>query len=74
MEKTPEILSNTLFSSTVEPASSMSFNEPDHHLHIPGAYYNVVNVSDFQPPPEPLQPSRSSNTESSKNSKESLII
>lgn len=65
--------SNTLFSSTDEPASSMSFNEPDHHLHIPGAYYDVVDVSDFQPPPEPLQPSRSSNTESSKNSKESLF-
>jgi hypothetical protein len=66
--------SNTLFSSTVEPAPHMSFNEPDHNLHIPGAYYDVVDVSDFQPPPEPLQPSRSSDTESSKNSKERLLF
>ena len=66
--------SNTLFSSTVKPAPHMSFNEPDHHLHIPGAYYDVVDVSDFQPPPEPLQPSQSSNTESSKNSKEILFL
>ena len=86
--------SNTLFSSMVEPAPSMSFNksdhftfqvlismllapsmsysESDHDLHIPGAYlnyYDVVDVSDFQPPPEPLQPPLSSNTESSKTSK-----
>jgi hypothetical protein len=63
--------SNALFSTTFEPApsTSLSFNNPDHHLHIPGTYYDVVDVSDFQPPPEPLQPSQSSNTESSKNSK-----
>ena len=66
--------SNALFSSMVEPAQSMSFNKPDHHLHIPGAYYDVVDVSDFQPPPEPLQPSQSSNTESSKSSKERLLF
>jgi hypothetical protein len=64
--------SNTLFSSTVEPAPGMSFRESGRDLHIPGAYdnyYDVIDVSDFQPPPEPLQPSRSSNTESSKTSK-----
>ena len=64
--------SNTLFSSLAEPALSMSFSKSDHDLHIPGAYehcYDVVDVSDFQPPPEPLQPSRSSNTESSKTLK-----
>ena len=63
--------SNTLFSSMVEPAPGMSFRESGHDLHIPGAYdnyYDVIDVSDFQPPPEPLQPSRSSNTESSKTS------
>ena len=64
--------SNTLFSSLTEPAPSMSFGESDYDLRIPGAYnnyYDVIDVSDFQPPPEPLQPSRSSNTESSKTSK-----
>ena len=66
--------SNTLFSSMAEPALSMSFNKPDHHLHIPGAYYDVVDVSEFQPPPEPLQPSQSSNTESFKNPKEILLF
>ena len=68
---------NTLFSSLAEPALSMSFSESDHDLHISGAYehyYDVVDVSDFQPPPEPLQPSRSSNTESSKTSKVRLKI
>ena len=44
--------SNTLFSSIAKPAPSMSFNKPNHHLHIPGIYYNVVDVSDFQPLPE----------------------
>ena len=61
--------SNTLFSSMTEPASSASFGES---LHIPGVhhdYNDVVDVSDFQPPPEPLQPSASANTESSKSSK-----
>jgi hypothetical protein len=64
--------SNPLFSSMTEPASSMSFSESDHDLHIPGAhhdYYDVVDVSDFQPPELP-QPSQSANTESSKSSKE----
>ena len=64
--------SNPLFSSMTEPALSMSFSEPDHNLHIPGAhhdYYDVVNVSNFQPPELP-QPSQSANTESSKSSKE----
>ena len=52
--------SNTLFSSMVEPAPGMSFRESGRDLHIPGAYdnyYDVIDVSDFQPPPEPLQPS-----------------
>ena len=66
--------SHTLFSSIVEPAPINEPDEPDDHLHIPGAYYNVVDVSDFQPPPEPLGPSRSSNTESSKGSKVSLMF
>ena len=64
--------SNTLFSSMAEPAPSMSFGKSDHDLHIPGVYHNyydVVDVSDFQPPPEPLQPSGSAKTESSKSSK-----
>ena len=64
--------SNPLFSSMTEPALSMSFSESDHNLHIPGAhhdYYDVVNVSNFQPPELP-QPSQSANTESSKSSKE----
>jgi hypothetical protein len=64
--------SNPLFSSMTEPAPSMSFSESDHDLHIPGAhhnYYDVVDVSDFQPPELP-QPSQSANTESSKSSKE----
>jgi hypothetical protein len=64
--------SNPLFSSMTEPAPSMLFSESDHDLHIPGAhhnYYDVVDVSDFQPPELP-QPSQSANTESSKSSKE----
>ena len=55
-----------------EPASGASFSESDQDLHIPGVhhnYYDVVDVSDFQPPPEPLQPSTSANTESSKSLK-----
>jgi hypothetical protein len=66
--------SNTLFSSLVEPAPSMSFSESNYDLDIPGAYYDVVDVSDFQPPPEPLKPSRSSNTERSKTSKVRLFF
>jgi hypothetical protein len=68
--------SNTLFSSMVEPVPSMSSSVSDHDLHIPGAYHNydVVDVSDFQPPLEPLEPSRSSNTESTKNSKERYLF
>lgn len=65
--------SNLLFSSIIEPVPSVLLGESDHGLHIPGAYRNyddVVDVSDFLPPPEPLQPSRSANTESSKSSKE----
>jgi hypothetical protein len=60
--------SNNLFSSTAEPAPSTSFGESNDDLHIPGAYHNydVVDVSDFQPPPEPLQSFESNNTESSK--------
>ena len=60
--------SNTLFSSMVEPAPSMSFPESDCDLDNPGAYlnYNDIDVSDFQPPPELLQPSGSAGTESSK--------
>ena len=64
--------SNALFSSMTKPASSASFSKSNQDLHIPGVhhnYYDVVNVSDFQPPPEPLQPSASANTESSKSSK-----
>ena len=55
----------------------MSISESDHDLYIPGAYlnyYDVVDVSDFQPPPEPLQLSLSSNTESSKTSKVRLLF
>jgi hypothetical protein len=69
--------SNTLFSSMVEPAPSMSFSESDHLHPIPGAYhdyYDVVNVSDFQPPPGPVQHSQSSNTERSKSSKARLFF
>lgn len=71
--------SNTLFSSMVEPAPSMSLSESDHgrNHHILDAYpnhYDVVDVSDFQPPPERLQPSRSENTDSSKSSKERVFI
>lgn len=65
--------SNTLFSSMVEPAPAKSFSESDHDIHIPGAYqnyYDVIDVSDFQPP-ESLQPS---NTESSKPSKVRLLF
>jgi hypothetical protein len=68
--------SNPLFSSMTEPAPSMSFSESDHDLHIPGAhhdYYDVVDVSDFQPP-ELLQPSQSANSESSKSSKERFFF
>ena len=66
--------SNALFSSMTEPVPSMSFSESDHDLHIPGAhhdYYDVIDVSDFQPPPEP-EPHKSfefNKTESSKSSK-----
>lgn len=67
--------SNTLFASMVDPASNTSFSKSDHNLHIPGAYHNYdVDVSDFQPPPEPLQSSGSANTESSRNSKERLFV
>ena len=57
----------------------MPFGESHHDLHIPGAYlnyYNVVDVSDYQPPPEPLQPSLSSitETESSGTSKVRLLF
>jgi hypothetical protein len=70
--------SNMLFSSKVEPVPSMSFNESDHDLHAHHNYYNVVDVSDFQPP-DLLQSSRSTNTEStntesSKSSKERLFV
>ena len=61
--------SNALFSSMTKPASSASFSESDQDLHIPGVHHNYYDVSDFQPPPEPLQPSTSANTESSKSSK-----
>lgn len=69
--------SNTLFSSMDEPAPSMSFGKSDRDLHIPGVYhdyYDVVDVSDFQPPPELLQPSGSANAESSKRSKVRLFF
>jgi|ERR1700679_435179 hypothetical protein len=71
--------SNTLFSSMDEPAPSMSFSKSDRDFHIPGVYHNyydVVDVSDFQPPPdsEPLQPSGSANAESSKRSKVRLFF
>jgi hypothetical protein len=68
--------SNPLFSSMTEPAPSMLFSESDHDLHIPGAhhdYYDVVDVSDFQPPELP-QPSRSANSESCKSSKERFFF
>ena len=68
--------SNTLFSSLVEPALSMSFSESNYDLDILGAYYDsdVVDVSDFQPPPEPLKTSQSSNTEVSKTLKVRLFF
>ena len=69
--------SNTLFSTTVESAPDKSSSESSRDIQIPGAYHNyydVIDVSGFQPPPEPLQPSRSSNTESSKTPKVTIII
>jgi len=69
--------SNTLFSPMVEPAASTSFSKSDQDLHIPGAYhkyYDVVDVSDFQPLPESLQPSQSSNAKRTKNLKERLFF
>ena len=69
--------SNTLFSSMVESGPGTSFRESGSDLHISGAYdnyYNVIDVSDYQPPPEPLQPPRSSNTESTKTSKVRLLL
>ena len=69
--------SNTLFSTMVESAPDKSSNESSRDIQIPGAYHNyydVIDVSDFQPPPEPLQPSRSSITESSKNLKVRLLF
>jgi hypothetical protein len=69
--------SNTLFSSMVEPGPGTSFRESGSDLHIPGAYdnyYDVIDVSDYQPPPDPLQPPLSSNTESTKTSKVRLLF
>ena len=69
--------SNTLFSSMVEPRPGTSFRESGCDLHIPGAYdnyYDVIDVSDYQPPPEPRQPPRSSNTETTKTSKVRLLF
>ncbi len=69
--------SNTLFSSMVEAGPGTSFRESGSDLHIPGAYdnyYDVIDVSDYQPPPDPLQPPLSSNTESTKTSKVRLLF
>jgi hypothetical protein len=70
--------SNNLFSmvgpSMAESVPSMSFSDPDHDLHIPDDYYDAVDVSDFQPPPEPLQPSGSANAEKAKSSKERFLV
>ena len=69
--------SNALFSSMVEPRPGTSFRESGCDLHIPGAYdnyYDVIDVSDYQPPPEFRQPPRSSNTETTKTSKVRLLF
>jgi hypothetical protein len=73
--------SNSMFSSMVEPVPSTSFSESDDNLHILGPYHNsdyydVVDVSDFQPPPEPEphQSFESNKTESSKSSKVRLFL
>jgi len=73
--------SNSMFSSMVKPVQSTSFSESNDNLHIPGPYrnsdyYDVVDVSDFQPPPEPEphQSFESNKTESSKSSKVRLFL